>query len=165
MKGYTQAHNPGHIPQNIPPFHTLSGGCGVAAESTDARQDLAALQCPVLSPTVDYLVNAQYDHHTGTLLLAAGTAQGALALFPVGTSAPLFRAPAVATCAAGPHEAVVRAVSLVPGGAGRLVTGGEDSRVCVWSAEEGAGRGGGGGGTRVARKAGTRVGGNRRTPY
>ena len=104
-------------------------GSGAAAECPDARN---ALSGSTALPAVDYLVGAQWDGER--LLLSAGTQAGGLGLFPVADVAPLLGAAPVATCAAGPHEAVVRAAVLVPGAPGVLVTGAEDSRVCVWAA-------------------------------
>lgn len=132
-------------------------GGSVAAECPDARTALAGRGGAAL-PAVDYLIGAQWDGER--LLLAAGTQAGALGLFPVAEAAPLLGAAPVAVCCAGPHEAVVRAAVL--GAPGMLVTGAEDSRVCVWTGEARhmAPRE-----DRAVRKGGAARGGQRHTPY
>ena len=97
---------------------------------------------PALS-LIDYLVGCVYDPQLGRLLLAAGTS-GCLGLFPVSEEKKKLRQPAI-VCA---HKAVVRGVELLDtgaGGAGPLLTAGEDGAVAMWEPRnEGADAPGGG---------------------
>lgn len=85
---------------------------------------------------VDYLVGCQYVAANDTLFLVAGSSDGSAAVFPVATpggggqnSGPLFAAPLA--CLRGAHEDVVRCMLLGPGD--EVMTGGEDSKICLWS--------------------------------
>jgi hypothetical protein len=122
------------------------GGAGPLGEALEARAALAAAAAGTpLGGGVDYLVGCEWDAAAQRLLLAAGTSVGAAALFPVAEPRALGRALVFGPPAAlllGEHDDVVRAV-VRPGGAGPLLlSGGEDARICVWSAE-GAGAGAG----------------------
>jgi hypothetical protein len=161
----------------------LAGGGGALADALEAREQLAAAAaaCPAgqaLAPGLDYLIGCEYNAAADQLWLLAGNNSGGVGFFPVaeprqGGSAqpppaqqqqqqqPLFGPPA-AVLAGDAHSDVVRSL-LWPGAAGSLcLTGGEDSKICVWSMQPHAAAAGpqqqqqhGGGGSRepgVARK-------------
>ncbi len=157
---------------HLPP-HT--GGNGALGEALNAREQLtaAAAACPAgqaLAPGLDYLIGCEYNAAANQLWLLAGNNSGAVGFFPVleppaGTvqqqqqqagaqPVPLFGHPQAAL-PGGCHTDVVRSV-LWPGAAGSLcLTGGEDSKICVWSTQPQAAAAGaqqrqqhGGGGSR-----------------
>ena len=123
-----------------------------------------------LAPGLDYLIGCEYNAAANQLWLLAGNNSGAVGFYPVseppaGTvqqqqqqagaqPAPLFGHPQAAL-PGGSHTDVVRSV-LWPGAAGSLcLTGGEDSKICVWSTQPQAAAAGaqqrqqqGGGGSR-----------------
>jgi hypothetical protein len=89
---------------------------------------------------VDYLVRCEWDAAQQRLWLLAGTQGGAVAAFPVSepdADAALRLGPPGLLLAGG-HGDVVRAVEWRPErGAGRgAITGGEDSRLCVWAPQQ-----------------------------
>lgn len=145
-----------HSSQQGPPAAHLpppAGGNGALGEALNAREQLtaAAAACPVgqaLAPGLDYLIGCEYNAAANQLWLLAGNNGGAVGFYPVieppaGTvqqqqqqagaqPAPLFGHPQAALLG-GSHTDVVRSV-LWPGAAGSLcLTGGEDSKICVWS--------------------------------
>ena len=140
-----------------------AGGGGALGEAGNARDQLtaAAAACPAgqaLAPGLDYLVGCEYDAAADRLWCLAGTNGGAVGFFPVvepasgaaaaaaaqgGAAPPLFGPPAAALPAGGggAHTDVVRSV-LWPGAAGgTCLTGGEDSKICVWSTSHAAAAG------------------------
>ena len=102
-------------------WHKATAQC-LNPASTDARA--------LLGGAANYLAGCHFDAATGKLLLAAGDWGGGLLLCEVSDSGV---APVAALGSGGSrgHGAVVR--SCLWGGAGGLVTGGEDARVCAWS--------------------------------
>ena len=88
-------------------------------------------------PAVDYLVRCEWDAAQQRLWLLAGTQGGAVAAFPVSEPAAdaTLRLGPPGLLLAGGHGEVVRAVEWRPerGAAGGALTGGEDSRLCVWA--------------------------------
>ena len=149
---------------NIETLHCFNWHAAVAEddaagiESTtvleDARGDAAraAREAGVAElAKVDYLIGCQYDAVLERLTLAAGTAEGAVGIFPISkskTKAKIkIKAPDHVCC--GGHRTVVRACEFHNarrggggggGGAHRqLVTAGEDGRVCVWTPGGGSG--------------------------
>lgn len=111
-----------------------SGGQTPLAELEDAREQLSALS-PALQEGVDYLLGCSFDAATDMLCLAAGTLTGEVALYPVADTLPPG-APKASHLGGplcllgGAHSDIVRCA--VPVGAGRMVTGGEDARICLW---------------------------------
>lgn len=160
-----------------------AGGSGALADALDVREQLAAAAAScqagqTLAPGLDYLIGCEYNPAADQLWLLAGNNAGGVGFFPVAEprrgsgeqpqsqqqqqqqQQPLFGPPA-AVLPGGGHTDVVRSM-LWPGAAGSLcVTGGEDSKICVWSMQPHAAAAGpqqqhgGGGGSReqgVARK-------------
>lgn len=133
----------------------MEGGSGALVDAHDAREQLTvaaastsggpAAAAAGFAGGVDYIIGAQWDAGAGRLLAAAGTSGGAAALFPVhepgsgagpgaAAGAPLF-GPPVAVLPSGPHNQVVRSLLCVADGRGMsILTGGEDSRLCLWQA-------------------------------
>ena len=117
-----------------------------SAPDTRAAAAAAAASCPAAAAAmlgdeqqvaVDYLVRCEWDAAQQRLWLLAGTQGGAVAAFPV--SEPEadagLRIGAPGLLLAGGHGDVVRAVEWRPerGAARGALTGGEDSRLCVWA--------------------------------
>lgn len=124
------------------------GGDMALLDLPGARQDAAAAAAAGGGPSaqlfaqVDYLVGCHWDAASSQLLLMAGTAQGVAGFFPVrepqqggpcaAGGSPL--APPVVVLRGG-HSTVVRSVHCFAAGSSALcVSGGEDSKVCLWSA-------------------------------
>lgn len=177
----TRPHIPYCLQQHCPrppttkTLNSPAGGNGALGEAQNAREQLtaAAAACPVgqaLAPGLDYLIGCEYNAAANQLWLLAGNNGGAVGFYPVaeppaGTvqqqqqqagaqPPPLFGHPQAAL-PGGCHTDVVRSV-LWPGAAGSLcLTGGEDSKICVWSTQPQAAAAGaqqrqqpGGGGSR-----------------
>ncbi|MEW5309955.1 MAG: hypothetical protein WDW38_001795 [Sanguina aurantia] len=125
------------------------------AEFTDARGQAASAAAASTAsasfPQVDYLIGCHYDALSQQLMLMAGTIEGDVGFFPVllqpppqGTSRSSFPEPAAASLLApvvvlhGGHDSIVRSVQCMPRAPNGLfgVSGGEDSRVCLWSVNE-----------------------------
>ncbi|GAB4815922.1 hypothetical protein N2152v2_002968 [Parachlorella kessleri] len=127
------------------------GGNGALADVGNAREQLtqaASLGGAVgaaLAPSVDYLIGCEYAPAADQLWLAAGNNTGVVGLFPVAEPPPALGrsedaapaplgsvfAPPQAALARG-HDEVVRAI-VWPGGTGSVcLSGGEDSRLCMW---------------------------------
>lgn len=140
-----------------------AGGGGVLGEAANAREQLtaAAAACPAgqaLAPGLDYLIGCEYNAGADQLWCLAGTNSGAVGFFPVvepapgaaaaaaaqgGPPPPLFGHPLASLPAGGggAHSDVVRSV-LWPGAAGgTCLTGGEDSKICVWNTAHAAAAG------------------------
>ncbi|KAI8472326.1 MAG: WD40-repeat-containing domain protein [Monoraphidium minutum] len=154
-----------------------AGGAGGAAAAAAAFEE------------VDYLCGCYWDAASGRLFVVAGTNSGAVGFFPIDEAAALSGALPSPAAALGPppvalrgaHGAVVRSVCcLAPaaadGAAAPLcATGGEDSKLALWTLAPAAGGVGGGGAAPGASDASTgsgssgparhRQGGRRAAPY
>ena len=99
-------------------FHKQTAQCINSVSSSDTRALLAPLG-------INYLVDARFNSESGRLELLCGNWDGGLHLCEAtdSTVTPL------ATLAQG-HSAVVRCAAW--GSGGSIITGGEDSRLCVW---------------------------------
>ena len=120
-----------------------------SAPDTRAAAAAAAASCPAAAAAmvgeeqqvaVDYLVRCEWDAAQQQLWLLAGTQGGAVAAFPVSepdAEATLHIGPPGLLLAGG-HGDVVRAMEWRPerGAARGALTGGEDSRLCVWALQQ-----------------------------
>jgi hypothetical protein len=153
-----------------------AGGSGALGEALGARGQLAAGAAAAgpagscLAEGVDYLIGCEYSAAGDQLYMSAGTGGGAAGVFPVlepprGAPAGTLAFGAPVAVLAGGHEEVVRSL-LWPGAAGPLcLSGGEDARVCVWSAQGGAPGDGGGSGSECAARHPAGLHARRASPY
>lgn len=143
---------------------------------------------------VDYLMGCHWDPVSGQLLLVAGSNDGAVGFFPVAEATALTGAltgqPPAAALAPPPvvlrggHDAVVRSCCCFGGGGGSggggmgaagallCATGGEDSKLALWTlaapapgAAGGSGAGEGSDGSASSGPARHKQGGRRAAPY
>ncbi|KFM26414.1 WD repeat-containing protein 89-like protein [Auxenochlorella protothecoides] len=105
------------------------GGQGSLADVADARAQLSALT-PDFEGGVSYLVGCSYDAASETLGLMGGSLEGGLGIYPVVDSDAVAPLRAPLSVLAGGHADIVRCALHL--GGGRVVTGGEDARVCLW---------------------------------
>jgi len=115
----------------------VAGGNGPLGQANNARQ-----QIDIGGKHADYLIECSYDAATDRLAVAAGNIEGAAALFPVEqlsemAGGDLRLGNPVATLNGG-HTDIVRSMQWLAGPGSMWLTGGEDSRVCLWSANAGA---------------------------
>lgn len=111
-----------------------SGGQGSLADIEDARARLSALT-PDFEDGVSYLVGCSYEAASDTLGLMGGSLEGGLGIYPVMDTDPAGPLKQPLSLLAGGHADIVRCA--LPLGEGRVVTGGEDARVCLWDLTQG----------------------------
>ena len=113
---------------------TISDTAGVTAESTTARDLLRIGTDPS-----DYIIRCYYDDSESTMYCISGSKEGAVAVYPCHafqTSIVFGSHPAeVLLPGAKGHKDVVRDAIVIPHPSGHaLVSGGEDGRLCLWTA-------------------------------
>jgi len=109
------------------------GGNGPLGVAHNAREQL-----DIGDKKADYLIQCDYEDASDSLFLAAGTCAGAAGTFvvpqpPGGAAVALDFLPAINLMHGG-HSDIVRSMAYISSSTNPLwVTGGEDSRMCVWS--------------------------------
>ncbi|CAG9461456.1 unnamed protein product [Pedinophyceae sp. YPF-701] len=106
------------------------------AKHDDAREAataaLAASPMAQTMPEAGFVIGCHYDSPTSKLWLIAGTASGEVAFLPVLREGTAVAVDAPGAVLAGGHAGVVRSVLWPIDGPGTCLTGGEDSRICLW---------------------------------
>jgi len=106
---------------------SLDSSTSLYSIADDTRQRLAA---PDYAP--DHLVGSLYDPALSVLHVVSSSGNGAVGLHTLDGRGNLSPAAVFAPRADHGHTALVRTLAAVPG-AGLMLTGGEDARVCLWS--------------------------------
>lgn len=120
------------------------GGNGPSGQILNPREvmmmcvpNAAKPPTPTWQP-VDYLMQCQYDNVSQQLFLVAGTSSGDCGFYQLDVANSLQVSTHPMALLAGGHTDIVRCMDIQQGGGSQGVwfTGGEDSKICVWSAIE-----------------------------